>query len=240
MSVRRALAMTLVLLLMVPFLGCSSGGGTPSDVASPGTTGGSVASDEIGDLDALKAHLAEKYADTEWYPHITDLTVENQLGASVIVGTMDLTLTDEPSMKLAGDANNAISNAQPTFATNSSMRGTGTGFIGAGWGQKTAVEALNLPAAPTDAAGMKSWIDEVFGDSGEPWVAAITSVSGTGSTLLIKTNLPYNPETPLIGQRISSAVALSGQTFATQVDVLSSDGNNYLIMGQPWPSSLTY
>jgi len=225
---------------MVTVLGCSSGSGTPSDAANPGATGGSAASDEIGDLDALKAHLAEKYADTEWYPHVTGLTVETQLGAGVIVGTTDLALTDEAGMKLAGDANNAISNAQPTFATNSTMRGTDTGFISIGWGQKTAAEALDLPAAPTDAPGMKAWIDTVFGDSGEPWVDSITSVSGSGSTLLIKTSLPYNPETTLVGQRISSAVALSGQTFATEVDVLSSDGNNYLIMGQPWPSSLTY
>ncbi len=242
MSVRRILALALAVLVVATVVGCASGsGGASSDTTKPAASGSeSGASTEIGDLEALKTYLAEKYADTEWYPHITDLSVEKQLGANVIVGTMDLELTDEASMNMANDANTAISNAQPTFATNSVMQGTGPGYMSQGWGQKTAAEALGLPAPPTDAAGMKTWIDTVFGDSGEPWVAAITSVSGSGSTLLIKTNLPYNTETTAIGQRISSAVALSGQTFATEVDVLSSDGNNYLIMGQPWPTNLTY
>lgn len=242
MPVRKALAVALAIVLMLAAVGCSSdGNGASSGAAgSDNTESGSSASAGIDDLDALKAHLAEKYADTEWYPHLKDLKVEKQLGANVIVGAMDLTLEDKERMDLAGEANSAIANAQPSFATNSSIRGSGAGFIGQGWGQKTAAEALGLPAAPTDAAGMKTWIDAAFGDSGEPWVDAITSVSGSGSTLLIKTNLPYNQETTLIGQRISSAVALSGQTFATEIDVLSSDGNNYLIMGQPWPSNLTY
>lgn len=88
--------------------------------------------------------------------------------------------------------------------------------------------ALQTPPAPVDAAGLRAWLEEVYGGAtSESWLPRILDITGPdgAGVLLVRTDLdPGVPIDLLEAQTIIDAVDSSGATFAASIRVVFADG----------------
>jgi len=251
---RRIVAGLLALVLVFALAGCggSGGGGTSG---GNGGSGGSGSGDAIATIDDLKAVLAEDYADTNWYPDITDYTMETYLGAEVLVLHVAWGANDAD-----WEANNAkqqgIQETMPALdiqiAANVAMRDAKGAvwllFASSTTGPMPMNEAFDLPTAPTNAPEFKAWLDMVYGPGGivtlgpdETWYSSIESITyedlyGSGAHLVIRTSIPADDVTQQ--SLLQLAIATTGSPLLTEVsifhagDAMSAYGGGAGIPGQ--------
>ncbi|MDO8848953.1 MAG: hypothetical protein Q7W51_11270 [Coriobacteriia bacterium] len=210
---KRLLVCLLVLVLALGLVGCDSGGGggssSGSDSGSSSSGSSSSDSDAIATIDELKAVLAEDYADTDWYPDITDYTMETYLGAEVLVLHVAWG-ADDADWEASNAKQQGIQEVFPALnieiAANVAMvDGKGTVWrlvSSSATGPMPMNEAFNLPTAPTNAPEFEAWLDMVYGPGGmvtlgpdETWYSSIESITfedlyGSGAHLVIRTRIP--------------------------------------------------
>lgn len=200
---RRALLALALLLALTP-AGCGGRGGVTGTVGGSGAKTGEGA---IVSIEDLQATLKADYGDQTWFPDITGMTLETYLGAPVLAvhvshsnSAADLETQNAHRAALIATLSALDIRVAPNVvlvdADGSIVRAT------SGGGGIPMAEAFPLPPAPTDAAGVKAWLDSVYGPDGlvklgpnETWYASIRSVTvadpfGTGDMLIVSTDLP--------------------------------------------------
>ncbi len=216
---KRLLVCLLVLVLALGIVGCDSGGDSGSsdggssdggDSSSSGSGSDSSDSDVIATIDELKAVLAEDYADTDWYPDITDYTMETYLGAEVLVLHVAWG-ADDADWEASNAKQQGIQQVFPMLKIDIAANLAMVDGKGRVWrlgsssasGPMPMNEAFNLPTAPTNAPEFQAWLDIVYGPGGmvtlgpdETWYSSIESVTfetlddGMGPRLVVRTSIP--------------------------------------------------
>ena len=238
---RLAIVVLLLALVLLP-AGCGSGG-TSEDGSTPagdGGSGGESASEEIATVEDLRAVIDRDHADAEWYPDLTDITLETVLGADAVVLHVSWGTTDED-----WEANNRKQQAigedmqgyDLTVAPNMLLMDgdemlwplSYTGRYGA----LPMAEAFELPAAPTTPDEMQAWLNAVYGPGGlitlgadETWLASIESMSmgdyGSGPVLIIDTSIPTGRGTQW--SLLQMALYTTGSPLMDNYSVTAADG----------------
>lgn len=191
---KRFLVAALVLVLVMGLAGCGSGGNATAPEKPAGGSGssssGSSSSDEITTVEALKAAIDKDYADASWYGDLKDISVGTYLGAQVLVLHVGWnTISDDPTAQMTKvtDLQSAIGALAPRIAPNVATVDADGAF--SRLSSSSILDAapmntsLSVPAAPTTAAEVKSWLAAVYGPGGlvklgpdETWYTSIKSV----------------------------------------------------------------
>ena len=221
---RLLLIAALTIAVALSAIGCSASSGDSGDTAdssqAQGDTSGDVASTPTTDED-LAAALEAEYGTAEWYPSVQWIGFDQVLLARVIRVETDLEMSD---YELAGEIASAVASVLHTdeAANIQVISGDGFGSVGQSWGSEMG-EVYDLPPAPTSAEELKSWIDTVYGESGEDWYAYVKSFAVSDSepgwagttVVVIETDLPDRSDESLaLGDRIAEAVTSTGQTIS--------------------------
>jgi len=237
-----ALSLTLALALALTVTGC--GGDTTSGGASGGSdTGGSVtpSSDAITSIEDLKAALERDHADAEWYPDVTDITLETYLGAPVLVFRVPWNSPDadfEAQNRKQAALSEALTAYDVEVAPNFALmdaNGTITSLGGGGVDVSMLNEVFDLPPAPQTAEEVRSWLAAVYGPGGivalgpdETWYDAIVSIemgdygSGAKDILMVKTTAPSGMSTD--ASLIALALQTTGSPLLADYSIITADG----------------
>jgi hypothetical protein len=241
---RLLLTVGLAIVLALTMTACSSGSGESSESTSE-TPEETQSSAPTTDED-LAAALEAEYGSAEWYPRVQWIGFDQVLLAPVIRVETDLEMSE---FSVAGDIASAVASIVETEeAVNIQVvTGDGSSSTGQSWGSEMG-EAMDLPPAPTSAEELQSWIDTVYGESGEDWQAQVKSFSVSDSeggwqgttVVVIETDLPDNSEESLaLARRMGEAVTSTGQTITTSYVVKMGSGEQ--IMSGDLPSvNLSY
>jgi len=234
---KRLALVLLALLLALSAFGC--GGATSTD--GGGKTDGGGGESGSGSIDAiedLQAALEADHGDAPWFADITGMTLETYLGAPVLA--IHVTYSNSAADFETQNANrsaliDAISAYDITIAPNVALLDADGNIAqaGSGDGGIPMAEAFTLPPAPTDAAGVKAWLDQVYGPGGliklgpdETWYASIQSITyedpwNQGDMLIVSTDLPTFKGGQ--GSLVEYAIYTTGSPLLTSYQIIVDD-----------------
>lgn len=236
---KRFALLALATLLALALVGCGgTDGGDGDGAGGPGDTGTKTGDGAIGAIEDLQATLEADYGDQPWFADITGMTLETYLGAPVLAihvtysnFASDLPAQNERRSALI-DTLNAL---DITIAPNVALIDADGNIAqaGGGGGGIPMAEAFALPPAPTDAAGVKAWLDQVYGPGGlvklgpdETWYASIKSITyedpwGQGDMLIVATDLPTFKGGQ--GSLVEYAIYTTGSPLLTSYQIIVDD-----------------
>lgn len=237
------LSLTLLLALALTVTGCGSDA-TSGEASRGSDTGGSVtpSSDAITSIEDLKVALERDHADAEWYPDITDITLETYLGAPVLVFRVPWNSPDadfEAQNRKQAALSEALTAYDVEVAPNFALmdaNGTITSLGGGGVDVGMLNEVFDLPPAPQTAEEVRSWLAAVYGPGGivtlgpdETWYDAIVSIemgdhgSGTNDILMVTTSAPTGTSTD--ASLIVLALQTTGSPLMGNYSITAADGS---------------
>lgn len=236
-----ALSLALLLALALPTTGCGGGDGGAEPPSADGTPAGGSGSTAIATIDDLRAALERDHADAEWYPDITDITLETYLGAPVLTlhvpwttATGDFEAQNRKQMAIV----DALSAYDITVAPNHALI-TGDGTLhqlgGGGSNVLRMAEAFDLPPAPQTAEELAAWLETVYGPGGlvalgpdETWYGSLVSIemgdfgSGANDVLMITTDAADDTATDV--SLIVLALQTTGSPLVTNYSISTAGG----------------
>jgi hypothetical protein len=242
---RTLLALALAVAIALLAVACTSSSEEPQEAAESETTSEAAPAGPMSDED-LAAALEAEYGSTEWFPRVQWIGADQVLLARVIRVETDLDMND---YDLAGEIGNAVASiVQSEEAVNIQViSADGSSSTGQSWGSAMG-DVMDLPPAPTSAEELQSWIDTVYGDSGEDWYGHVKSLGvsdsesgwqGT-SLIVVETDLAErSDEAYALANLMGQAVTSSGQTISQSYLVKMGSGEQ-LVSGDLPSVSLSY
>jgi hypothetical protein len=232
-TVRLVLAATLAIALALTMTACSSGSGEPTEDTSESSEEAETSAPM--DDENLAAAFEAEYGSEEWYSRVQWIGFDQVLLARVLRVETDLEISES---SIAGEIGNAVATlVESEEAVNIQVLSAGgSSSTGQSWGSEMG-EVMDLPPAPTSAEELQSWIDTVYGESGEDWYGHVKSFSVSDSeggwqgttVVVIETDLPDNSEESLaLGRRMGEAVTSTGQTITTNYVVKMGSGEQIM------------
>ncbi|MHB1341910.1 MAG: hypothetical protein ACYC77_08620 [Coriobacteriia bacterium] len=246
---KRFVTSLVVLALVVGMAGCGSSGGAsrPQVGGSGGSSGGAsggAPEGAIATVEDLKATIDSDYADAAWYDDVTDITLETYMGAQVLTFHVAWGMADtdwEAKQAKTTAIQDMLGELEPEIAPNMGLvdaDGTFSPLLSSSiLGAEPMNTAFALPAAPTDAAGVKAWLDAVYGPGGlvtlgenETWYDSIQSVKmedvGAGNAVTITTSLTQadKPDWDFLGL----AMQATGSPLLANFAIKSSSDSSFV------------
>jgi hypothetical protein len=249
LSVRLLLAISLALAIALTMTACSSSSDEseePAEETSAEETSGDAQSTGTTSDEDLAAALEAEYGTAEWYPRVQWIGADQVLLARVIRVETDLEMGESG---VASEIGNAVASiVESEEAVNIQVvSADGTASTGQSWGSEMG-DVMDLPPAPASAEELQSWIDTVYGESGEEWYAQVKSFGVSDSesgwqgttVVVIETDLSDRSEESLaLARRMGEAVTSSGQTVSQSYVVKMGSGEQ-LLSGDLPSVSLSY
>jgi hypothetical protein len=253
-SLRLLLTIALALAIALAMTACSSPSDesqepaeeTSADETSADETSGEAQGAGPTSDEDLSAALEAEYGTTEWYPRVQSIGADQVLLARVIRVETDLEMGESSA---ASEIANAVASiVESEEAVNIQVvSADGTASTGQSWGSEMG-DVMDLPPAPTSAEELQSWIDTVYGESGEDWYSRVESFGVSDSesgwqgmtVVVIETDLSDRSEESLVlARRMGEAVTSSGQTISQSYVVKMGTGEQ-LLSGDLPSVSLSY
>ncbi|TLM77860.1 MAG: hypothetical protein FDZ70_05090 [Actinobacteria bacterium] len=210
----------------------STGGGTSGD-------GGSKKADGAKDIEAVKAYLAANSAQATWYPLVESIEQQSIAGVPAIVIVLKTAADADTDYSKDDAAVNAIRASDPAFTDCYITVDQWSIRTERGTAERPALEAL---PKPTDAASLKSWLEQQYGPGGprdssaEAWYGTVKSIEvvnkdAFGPTVIVKTGLTADARGRVSEHTLMGALCSSGYDFAKWMQVQFASGEARGIAG---------
>jgi len=240
--VKRLAIVALLLTLVLLPVGCGSGGSSEggSTPTGDGSGGGDSASGEIATVEDLRAVIDSNHADAEWYPDLTDITLETLLGADAVVihvswgsANQDWETNNRKQQAIGTDLQAYELAVAPNMLLMDGDENLWPLSYSGRYGALPMAEAFALPAAPTTPDEMQAWLNTVYGPGGlialgpdETWLSSIKSMTmgdyGSGPVLIVDTSIPTGRGVQW--SLLQTALYTTGSSLMENYSITAADG----------------
>lgn len=204
----------------------STGGGTSGD-------GGSKRADGAKDIAAVKAYVAQSSSQETWYPLVESIEQQSIAGVPAIVIVLKTAADADTDYSKDDAVVNAIRASDPAFTECYVTVDQWSTRTIRGIAERPALKAL---PKPTDAASLKSWLEQQYGPGGprdssaEAWYGTVKSIEvvnkdAFGPTVIVKTGLTADARGRVSEHTLMGALCSSGYDFAKWMQVESASGD---------------